>query len=462
MANNNTEHLILKESTSITPAENDIIVQRLSGEMTRTLIPVTVYMSLLIILGVVGNSFVCYFYIFKSKRSTNSMFIVALAVYDLLVCLFTMPSEILDIELYYTNTYNIVCKVFKAISHFVVLASILTLVAIATDRFKRICRQRGTQMSMDKAKGISVIIGYISLMYSVPSLFMYGVFKVPIETDRYTELYGHSCTWNKDTEFRPLIWAYVGSQLVIFIVMSMVLIILYCLIGQRIYRHKTRLSDYKQKLKRSFYKRRSSARLTLRQTVNITPISDTTETNADIIATFEDLTDALDEETSIDAPTDQPTRLSEMQDSTSLPNDIITVERVVSDRKSTETIINSISTQAREVFGAKHSTNSTARSTANTVTRRWNVDAETVRVTTPMVMITIVFLLSFVPYISLCLWRLVEARHERLFLSDASLVFFNIGLRSHLLNSSLNPVIYGIFNSNFRKFYFKFCCRKYK
>ena len=88
------------------------------------------------------------------------------------------------------------------------------------------------------------------------------------------------------------------------------------------------------------------------------------------------------------------------------------------------------------------------------------VDAETLRITIVMILVTVLFIASFLPYLSLTVWRAAKGKHEALFLSGTGLVAFKIGSRSFLLNSSLNPWIYGIFNSKFHQFYFGWCCRK--
>ena len=68
------------------PVDNDSLVQILNDGMATLMIPATVYISLLMVLGFIGNLLVCYYYTFQSKRSTNSFFIVILAVYDLIAC----------------------------------------------------------------------------------------------------------------------------------------------------------------------------------------------------------------------------------------------------------------------------------------------------------------------------------------------------------------------------------------
>ena len=87
------------------------------------------------------------------------------------------------------------------------------------------------------------------------------------------------------------------------------------------------------------------------------------------------------------------------------------------------------------------------------------LDINTVKYTLIMLSVTIVFILSFLPYLALTVWRFYKDEHESNILSDTDLVLFQIGIRSIFLNNSLNPVIYGGFNSQFRAFFYRvFCC----
>ena len=92
--------------------------------------------------------------------------------------------------------------------------------------------------------------------------------------------------------------------------------------------------------------------------------------------------------------------------------------------------------------------------------RSHQFDPETLRVTLLMVVVTVVYIVSFLPCLVLPLWHLIVGWHRPLVLSEAGLVAYHIGLRSYLLNSALNPWIYGIFNSQFRRFFFGWSVRK--
>ncbi|CAL1542913.1 unnamed protein product [Lymnaea stagnalis] len=63
--------------------------------------------------------------------------------------------------------------------------------------------------------------------------------------------------------------------------------------------------------------------------------------------------------------------------------------------------------------------------------------------------ITLVFILSFLPYLSLTVLKLLIQGFDYS-LDGAALVFFNIALRSYFMNSVSNPIIYGVMNVKFR------------
>jgi len=161
---------------------NDSIFRIINDEKAQRLVPAILYIALLMILGLVGNLLVCYYFTFREKKTANSCFIVMLAVYDLIVCIVTMPTEIAEIVLVYTIENDVACKVLKFITFSAGVASILTLVAIAFDRFKRICWVMKPQVSTTQARRLSFILVSIAIVLSLPSLFLFGTFRVAIRS----------------------------------------------------------------------------------------------------------------------------------------------------------------------------------------------------------------------------------------------------------------------------------------
>ena len=204
---------------------NRSLVQIINDEMVQLLTPAVVYISLVMVLGLFGNAFVCFYYTFKEKKSTNTFFIVVLSVYDLLACFITMPTEIVIIALYYTFVDNLACKILRFVNIFLVIGSMLTLVAIATDRYKRICHVARPQMDMSQARRVSVVIVLISILIALPSLFIYEIDRVPIGNNSTLDLHGHTCTRTKKETHLIYVLAYTATHFFVFVVLLAALVV---------------------------------------------------------------------------------------------------------------------------------------------------------------------------------------------------------------------------------------------
>lgn len=120
--------------------------------------------------GVIGNSLVFIAVTTtKSMQSVTNIFIVNLALADVLVMLFCAPPSIIwDV----TNTWifgSLMCRIVIYIQDTSVSVSVLTLTFIAYDRYHAICRP--LQFSSKKTKAAGVIAGIwgISCMIGIPN-----------------------------------------------------------------------------------------------------------------------------------------------------------------------------------------------------------------------------------------------------------------------------------------------------
>ncbi|KAK3608406.1 hypothetical protein CHS0354_035406, partial [Potamilus streckersoni] len=73
-------------STSMPSLDENVFLLEKSKELAVALMPVIMYVSFLMILGMFGNSTVLYYYGRKTKTTPTNCFIVALAAFDLLNC----------------------------------------------------------------------------------------------------------------------------------------------------------------------------------------------------------------------------------------------------------------------------------------------------------------------------------------------------------------------------------------
>ena len=151
----------------------DEILRRLNDEKALMYLPVIVYMVILLLVGFIGNIVVCCVYINKKTKTSSHYFILNLAVLDLITCIVGMPTEVADLRYPYMFYAPAACKLLRFSESVSTIGSTITLIAVAFDRYYRICRL-GKQVSVKKAKIICVISIIIGILTSWPACFIFG------------------------------------------------------------------------------------------------------------------------------------------------------------------------------------------------------------------------------------------------------------------------------------------------
>ncbi|KAL8206614.1 UNVERIFIED_CONTAM: Neuropeptide FF receptor 2 [Gekko kuhli] len=130
------------------------------------------------LLCMIGNGVVC-FIVLRSKhmRTVTNLFILNLAVSDLLVGIFCMPTTLLDNIISGWPFGNTVCKMNGMIQGISVSASVFTLVAIAVDRFRSIVYPFKQKLTISTAVVIIVVIWVLAVAIMCPSAVMLKVEK---------------------------------------------------------------------------------------------------------------------------------------------------------------------------------------------------------------------------------------------------------------------------------------------
>lgn len=224
--------------------EEDLIL-KLSKEKITVMIPALIYNILLMLLGSLGNLMVFYYFQFRARVNTYTIFISVLSVYDLTVCVLVVPLEIYRMHHYYTFENANACKVLRFFNYFASVGSVVTLIIIASDRYRRICRWSSKQMSIRLAKICSAITTLVALVLSWPAMILYRSEEISIPNNYGKELKGLLCTGALEEAYKPYVSAFFASMFVLLIICSVVLTILYCAIGRKIYRQKIKLAKHK-------------------------------------------------------------------------------------------------------------------------------------------------------------------------------------------------------------------------
>uniref|UniRef100_A0A667ZGJ5 Neuropeptide FF receptor 2 n=1 Tax=Myripristis murdjan TaxID=586833 RepID=A0A667ZGJ5_9TELE len=138
----------------------------------------TVSYLLIFLVCMVGNGVVC-FIVLRSKNmcTVTNIFLLNLAISDLLVGIFCMPTTLVDNIITGWPFGSVVCKLSGMVQGISVSASVFTLVAIAVDRFRCIVYPFKQRMTIATSKLIIAIIWILAVSIMCPSGVMLQVTK---------------------------------------------------------------------------------------------------------------------------------------------------------------------------------------------------------------------------------------------------------------------------------------------
>ena len=448
----------------------------LSHEKAAALIPVIVIISILMVIGLVGNPLVVYFYGFRMKPTASYMFIVMLAICDMISCAISMPLEIYDMVHFYSFENIGACKTFRFVNYASSIASGALLIAIAVDRFRKICKPFDAQISNNLAKWIIAICVGFSFLVSWPSAVFYSVVNVNITENPAT--IGFDCTTIRDNDYKIFITIYNMFLFFLFLATMIVLIVLYCLVGRQLFQLRN-FRFYATKRKDSEFATSgvvSHTSVTLSEEKKSSISEDRKSSDIDVCKSqpVGVVNDCFNESSSSPhSPTSIQFDLSNLNANTT--EDDLEESKKQNDVNSNE-YGSTGKAQQTETNHAEHSRGSTVSndsskelapnmhrkksSTGSMKLQQQNINTRKYTIIT--ISITVAFIVSFLPHLSLVTWRTLSKDYEVNVLSGAGLILFQLFIRSNLFSSACNPVIYGFLNTEFKNmivdYLKKVCC----
>eukprot|EP00105_Crassostrea_gigas_P030856 XP_011453330.1 PREDICTED: trace amine-associated receptor 4 [Crassostrea gigas] len=213
---------------------NRTTLSDINTEFMRRNIPGIYFISLQMLLSLVGNISVLLLYRNRSKTSNYRVYVLFLVLLDLISCVFVMPFAIL--YLYYPLQFpsNVVCKAGYFLGFFVHIASPLILVLIAIDRFQKVCRPLQKQLTEQQSKLSCLFVCVFALGFSWFTPLLYGNSKINTQINN---IEGTRCFLESDRlTMRIAKWNYIALTVMLVIVTAF-LCILYSLILRRIHSH---------------------------------------------------------------------------------------------------------------------------------------------------------------------------------------------------------------------------------
>ena len=402
-----------------------LIITELNQEETIRQIPLLTFLALVSLLGMIGNIIVWYIYGFLYTASNSRTFITCLAVVDFCTCAFAVPVEMVTVWNLYQFDAPWTCKVSRFTNAATSTSSASILLLIATDRFRKICRPFSWQFSNKQANFLCLGAISVGLFLAWPSLVLKGVKSTEISLEE--NLNGTITECSTDDEYSnsrlPLVYNLVF--LLSFLTTIIAMIVLYTLMGR-----KVKLFAQKRDRRRSssfgVLDMGSSETRMARCSRNLTDVS-----SADTI-----------DDTLGGKRNGTFTRLAVIandKENTTEVTEIVTTN-FAQDKSTSNTNISVI---------AKMSSTNTLTLRAGNKNQKKQTTSLARNTTYLMFIISIAFVLSFLPHLVVVLMR-GSRRNFVGQLSNGGRTAYRFFLRSYFLNAAVNPALYSIFDRRFR------------
>lgn len=168
---------------------------------------VTVYLSILCIVGIIGNGHALLIYTVYYKPTNCRVFVKWLSSIDLSVCAICIPFEVFVIHQYPMFSVDIICKVFRFFTHALVITSGVMLAVIAIHRKQKLGNPRGKQFSLKNAHIACFFVLMVTGIVSIPAVFFYQTETV---RTKIPEVDVRQCTLDNDVIQLPYFNIFIG------------------------------------------------------------------------------------------------------------------------------------------------------------------------------------------------------------------------------------------------------------
>ncbi|CAC5370176.1 unnamed protein product [Mytilus coruscus] len=211
----------------------DFTLENINEDQIGRFVAPIVFLCILLVVGVPGNLTVLIIYWNKYTKSVYRSLILNLAIVDLIFCTIGIPFNIGRIVHYYTFKGQWVCKTFTAVLIFGIMYSTHLVMLLSLHRFRQICFPLKNQISLQNVHyfiSACVIIGFI---LSWPQAVLIEIEHVTLERN----ITGHTCPV---TASEPSVYsiAYSIFNVCMFFVYTIILFVLYSLIGKKAYQQR--------------------------------------------------------------------------------------------------------------------------------------------------------------------------------------------------------------------------------
>lgn len=426
-----------------------------------------VFLAFLIVFGIVGNGFSLAFYGFVEKKTVTSFLIIVLATSDLVSSvIFIEQMFVLSFMLDFPSRFA--CSLIRFLKTICIGNSLLLLGPVGLERCLKICnwnpRYRLTWM---KAAILSASLIVFSVLRSVRQFFTNDIKNVNIHIGNVTVL-GKICTKNEDEALTPIIKLFDAIDAVCFTAINIVIIVVYLLIIRKVTLVQRRVNTYPSragftennptslserssiKLKKQAGKHAINQNTLKIQHVTTNSTGQDFESLGQIFTTQFGASNVFEDVTESGTLSIYSKRKQLVQHTDKSSDKICLDKHTTSDDETREKNANKMEKKPKLV-GQNSQVGSKVQQTISVNISSPNNPLGNKVETNLNIMLTVVAfssLLCYLPYAVI----LYTVGPTEVYTKYSLNALVQIGWRSPLLNSSINPYVIGLFNSKFRHF----------
>ncbi|XP_071120669.1 cholecystokinin receptor type A-like [Mytilus edulis] len=236
----------------------------LNDEETAKRTSAIVYLSVVMAFGIPGNLLVIivYFGSHGRREGTHWMYIRALAVTDLLVCLVAIPFELFQ-QTHQLTFYSAAgCSIVRSVSVHLSLTSSLLLIPMSGNRLRRVCQPLKSQLTMNQGYiTIAIVVG-IALLFCWPEGALSGISLEKLDNN----LTGYDCSFSDRFRGTNYTTIYSTVLLTVYISSMLALVIMYSIVGRKVLER----TKFQQSFRRKYSVSPSSAATETTASENLT------------------------------------------------------------------------------------------------------------------------------------------------------------------------------------------------
>lgn len=212
---------------------------RANRDLAMHFVPILVVLAVLLLFTVLGNALVCLVYRTRFRRNTANLFVVFLAALEMVTMFLAVPMEMAVLALPLLFDSHVACKLVRYVETASVCVVLLTLTAIAADRYCKLTRPTNF-LPLRWAKGLCIGAVLLGLCLAFPALILFGTKAVAPATGLPAPgVTGVACGVDEDMRSGPVRILYIVLLLVVFVFAVMTMAVLYVLMFVRICRRKS-------------------------------------------------------------------------------------------------------------------------------------------------------------------------------------------------------------------------------